>query len=264
MKKFIKNYLTVKEHFLDIPYYGEKRRVRVLLPYGYFKSEEKYPVIYMHDGQNIFHDKESFIKISWQVIKTIKYHRELPKVIVVAIDKNEKKRMEEYSPFNGGLGFEYGKWLVEELKPFIDNNYKTKSDKDNTLLAGSSAGGIITAFLGSRYPEVFGKLGVFSLASFIFPNNELLDFIYQNPIKADNKIFIQVGTKEGNMADEQYAQNLDQAYINSALDYYQALIRTGNNIDNIKLMIMANETHNEYFWAKHFVDFLHFAFAIES
>lgn len=264
-------YLKMEEHFLYVPYYNHQRRIRVLLPKNYHNEPDNYyPVLYMHDGQNVFYSKESYSGYSWKVIPTLKRHKEFPKMIVVGIDNAEGARLDEYAPWQtdvgyteearraGGMGYEYGEWVVNEVKPFIDHHYRTKSDRANTLLAGSSMGGIITAYMGAAYPQVFGHLGVFSLASWF---NELafLDFMHRHPIIRESRVFIQVGTNEGDEADSQFISNMNQAYIDCTLRYYQSLLRTGHPLDNIRLKIMANEIHHEKYWADHFSEFLAFS-----
>lgn len=273
MKHYPPNYfyLKMEQHFLHVPYYNHKRRVRVLLPKDYHKDEwERYPVLYMHDGQNVFYSKESYSGYSWKIIPTIKRHKEFPKIIIVGIDNAGVDRLDEYSPWKtdtgstpetinaGGMGVEYGKWVVETVKPYIDRHYRTKTDREHTLLAGSSMGGIITAYMGSAYPEVFGHLGVFSLASW-FSESDFLAFTHSHPLNRHSKVFIQVGTKEGDDADAHFISNMNQAYIDSTLHYYQALLRTGLPLDNIRLRLMANEIHHEKHWADHFVEFLQFS-----
>lgn len=264
-------YLHMDEHYLDVPYYGQKRRVRVLLPKDYDKENwASYPVLYMHDGQNIFYSKESFSGYSWKVIPTIKYHKELPKLIVVGIDNAEDNRLNEYAPWMtdvgttpetasvGGDGMAYGDWLVHSLKPFIDSTYRTKTEPEHTLLAGSSMGGIITAYIGAAYPQVFGRLGVFSLASW-FSERDFLRFLKHHPLAESTKVFIQVGTQEGDEVDETFAPNMQQAYIDCTLRYYQTLLATGTPLQNLQLKIMAGEIHHEKHWAVHLVEFLQFA-----
>lgn len=263
-------YLDMKEHFLLVPYYNQERRIRVLLPKDYDKEEwANYPVLYMHDGQNIFYSKESFSGYSWKIIPTIKNHKKLPKVIVVGIDNAGDNRLNEYAPWHtdvgttpqtasvGGDGMLYGEWVVKTVKPFIDSHYRTLTDAKHTLLAGSSMGGIITAYMGAAYPHVFGKLGVFSLASW-FSERDFLRFCDHHPLDKTSKVFIQVGTKEGDEVDEEFAPNMNQAYIDASLHYFQSLIRTKMPLEHIQLLIKANEIHHEKYWANHFLEFLNF------
>lgn len=260
----------MEEHFLHVPYYNEDRRIRVLLPKDYHKEDwASYPVLYMHDGQNVFYSKEAFSGYSWKVIPTIKANKDLPKVIIVGIDNAEDNRLNEYAPWMtdvgttpetasaGGDGMAYGDWVVTTVKPFIDNTYRTKSDPAHTLLAGSSMGGIITAYMGAAYPDVFGNLGVFSLASW-FSERDFLRFCDNHPLQHQSKVYIQVGTLEGDAVDETFAPNMNQRYIDCTLHYYQSLLKTGTPINHIKLNIMANEIHHEKHWADHFLDFLRF------
>lgn len=266
------HYLKMQTHHLPVPYYASKmRRVRVLLPRGYeAEKHATYPVVYMHDGQNIFYSKESFSGYSWKIIPTLKNHLALPKMIIVGIDNAGEKRIDEYGPWPattdeltdipmtvGGDGMAYGRWLVETVKPFIDGHYRTKSDRSHTLLAGSSMGGIITAYMGSAYPEVFGHLGVFSLASWI-SEAPFLAYTEKHLLDPATKVYIQVGTNEGDAADKPFIKGqMNQQYIDSTLAYYQTLLRTGHPLDQVKLRITADAIHHEKHWADHFVEFLY-------
>ncbi|MBF0714778.1 alpha/beta hydrolase [Gemelliphila palaticanis] len=270
---FNKYYLEMHTHFLEVPYYEEKRRIRVLLPKDYDKEQwATYPIIYMHDGQNVFYSKEAFSGHSWKLIPTIKNNKQLPKMIVVGIDNAGENRLNEYAPWLtdtsknsffanfGGDGMKYGEWLVNTVKPFIDEKYRTKKDKQNTILAGSSMGGIITAYIGSKYPNIFGVLGVFSLASW-FSERDFIRFIEHHKLDEDTKVYIQVGTKEGDDTDAEFIDNMNQAYIDCSLNYYNTLIETGKSTKNMWLRILANETHHEKYWANHFLEFLKFSFS---
>ncbi len=271
MKNIKHHYLEMQEHFLPVPYYQHMRRIRVLLPKDYHNEPwANYPVLYMHDGQNVFYSKESYSGHSWKIIPTIKQHKEFPKLIIVGIDNAGVNRLDEYGPWKtdtgatpdvahtGGRGMDYGKWVVETVKPFIDHNYRTKPEHEHTLLAGSSMGGIITAYMGAAYPQVFGHLGVFSLASW-FSEPAFMHFIHRHPIDKASRVFIQVGTNEGDDMDSHFISNMNQAYIDCTLHYYQALLRTRHPLDHIRLKIMANEIHHEMHWADHFVEFLRFS-----
>lgn len=268
-------YLKIHTHYLTIPYYNSKRRVRVMVPKDYATDlDRNYPVLYMHDGQNVFYSKEAFVGHSWKVIPAIKNNLHLPRMIIVAVDNSGDKRLDEYSPWVteneknydysnvGGDGFMYGEWFVNELKPFIDKNYRTLPEREHTLLAGSSMGGIITAFLGSAYPEIFGVLGVFSLASW-FSEHQFLEFINAHPLDPATRVYIQVGTDEGDPTDRNFIEGkMNQAYIDATLRYYNTLIRNGQPLENIWLRILADERHHEVYWARHFVEFLNFAYNI--
>lgn len=266
------NELSLMEHQFHVPHFNHQRKVRVLLPKDYAQENQRYPVIYMHDGQNVFYSKQSYTRHSWKVIPTIKANPHFPKVIIVGIDNpaDHVMRLTEYSPWKttsahpltvehgtGGLGAAYGKWLVETVKPFVDATYRTLPDRENTFVAGSSMGGLITAYLGAAYPQVFGGLGVFSLASW-FSEQPFLDFLAQHPNNPHSKVYIQVGTNEGDNVDKHFtgSTSMSQEYIDCSLRYYQLLLRSGVPLDKISLRIMAGKKHHESAWAAHFVEFL--------
>lgn len=267
------HYLKLDTHYLHLPDKQEKRRVRVLLPKDYDKDKwATYPVVYMHDGQNVFYSKESYSGYSWKVIPTLKKYTNLPKMIIVGIDNGGEKRLDEYGPWQtdlaklgssqaiGGAGMDYAEWVVNQVKPCIDSHYRTKTEPSHTLLAGSSMGGLITAYMGSAYPDIFGSIGVFSLASW-FSQRDFIDFISHHPLPSQNKIYIQVGTNEGDEVDASMLDGkVNQVYIDSSLAYYQTLLRQGVELDQIWLRILADETHHEKYWADHFMEFLFFTF----
>ncbi|VSH20457.1 putative alpha/beta superfamily hydrolase [Streptococcus pneumoniae] len=148
-------YLKMKEHKLKVPYTGKERRVRILLPKDYEKDTDRsYPVVYFHDGQNVFNSKESFIGHSWKIIPAIKRNPDISRMIVVAIDNDGMGRMNEYAAWKfqespipeqqfGGKGVEYAESVMEVVKPFIDETYRTKADCQHTAMIGSSLGGNI-------------------------------------------------------------------------------------------------------------------------
>ncbi len=266
-------YLELRTHYLFVPYFSNERRIRVLLPRDYFKNERHYPVLYMHDGQNVFYSREAFAGYSWKVIPLIKQHLELPQMIIVGIDNSAEHRLDEYSPWKtefqtsdgtgyfGGLGRAYVDWLVDTVKPFIDKKYRTLPQRETTLLAGSSMGGYITAYAGSLYPEIFGNLGVFSSAAWL-NQVKFTQFITSHPLHPGNKVYIQTGASENDAGDDEVLapEKQAQAYIDESLRYYQTLLRTGHPMDNISLNIFAAESHSEFYWAKHFPEFLNFVF----
>lgn len=272
-KKLNDYYLEMRTHELTVPYYNQKRRIRVLLPKDYHKETfASYPVVYLHDGQNVFYSKESFSGYSWKIIPTLKDAHYLPKMIIVGIDNAEENRLNEYGPWRtdsgstreessyGGDGMEYGEWLVHTVKPFIDTEYRTLADSANTVLAGSSMGGLITAFIGAKYSDVFGHLGVFSLASW-FSERDFLRFIENHPLDKKTNVYIQVGTREGEMKDAPFSkEQRSQQYIDCSLRYYQTLLKQGHAIDRIWLRVLVEERHHEKYWAKHFIEFLQFIF----
>jgi len=176
------------------------RRIWMYLPGDYESSKKKYPVLYMHDGQNLFDNATSFSG-EWGVDEALDSMKN--PVIIVGIDNGGTKRMLEYNPddtkqFGKGEGKQYLEFIVKELKPYIDKNYRTLPDKQHTAIAGSSMGGLISFYAGIYYPETFGALGVFSPSFWINP--QIKDEVKQWVNKKNNhsqQYFFYVGEKEG-------------------------------------------------------------------
>jgi len=148
------------------------RRIWIYLPADYATSGKRYPVLYMHDGQNLFDEATSFAG-EWSVDETMDSITNA--CIVVGIDNGGAKRMNEYNPndtekYGKGEGKEYLAFIAEVLKPHIDKQYRTMKDKQHTWMAGSSMGGLITFYAGLYYPNIFGGLGVFSPSFWIVPD----------------------------------------------------------------------------------------------
>ena len=141
---------------------GNERTIIVWTPPGYENSTKRYPVLYMHDGQNIFDPNTSYLGIDWQIDETadsLIRKNQIEEILVVGI-YNTENRMFEYADTEKGRA--YMDFIVSELKPFIDNNYRTKTDRENTALMGSSMGGLISFYLVWRFPQVFSKAACLS------------------------------------------------------------------------------------------------------
>lgn len=264
-------YLKLEKHELTVPYLKKKRRIRVLLPKDYkTDADTNYPVVYFHDGQNVFHSSEAFSGHSWKTIPTIKQNPDLPKMILVGIDNDEENRINEYTPWKitesplpsdiklGGKGRDYASFVMNVVKPFIDDNYRTKPDKKHTGMIGSSLGGNISTFMGIEYKDEIGRLGIFSLANWI-TNQAFNAYLNANELDTEQRVYIQVGTEEGDDTDRKLMYgNMKQAYIDCSLAYAKDLLRKGLSVENIDLNVFADERHTESAWAKHLLECLQF------
>jgi enterochelin esterase-like enzyme len=166
-------HVSLMDSFFAIPQLGRTRKIWLYLPEGYAISKKKYPVLYMHDGQNIF-DNFTAPYGEWGVDECLDSLVESGRQpsIVVGIE-NDSHRMNEYNPcnhdeFGKGEGNEYVDFIATTLKPYIDKHYRTLSSKENTIIAGSSMGGLISYFAMLKYPNVFAKAGVFSPSIWAF------------------------------------------------------------------------------------------------
>ncbi|MBL7701312.1 MAG: alpha/beta hydrolase [Ferruginibacter sp.] len=235
-------------HVMDtaffIPQLNRSRRIWIYLPEGYETTKKHYPVLYMHDGQNLFDEYTSGFG-EWGVDECLDSLNRSgkPGCIVVGID-NGPKRFNEYNPFafrdfGEGEGERYVDFIAQTLKPFIDKKYRTVTSKENTMIAGSSMGGLISYYAMMKRPEVFGKAGVFSPAFWTAPAiNALTDSL---AAKQAGKFFFYMGAKEGG------------AYVNDMLAVQELL---GEKSSAMIYSVIDDEgIHNEKSWRKWFAEF---------
>ncbi len=256
--------MIIEKFNIEIPQLNRTRTIRVHLPNNYFNDiDKKYPVLYMHDGQNLSEKTNTFNNQSWEVNETIDYLTEtniIKEVIVIGIDNEGSVRYDEYSPFKyegnfnpqlngrGGDGILYGKFIVETLKPYIDNHYRTLTERENTAIAGSSMGGFISLYIGSTYPDIFSKIGAFSTASW-FSEEKLLEYLKNNIPSKEQYIYLDTGTKE--CEDKEY-----NYYLYGNKKIYDLLSNLFTPLCKIKFEIAKDAVHNEDAWAKRFPDFI--------
>jgi alpha-glucosidase len=180
---------------IDSKNLNEKRKLWIYLPKNYTETTEKYPVLYMHDAQNLFASKLSFAG-EWEVDETL--DSLFAKVIVVGIEHGNQKRLEELTPYphekyGGGKADGYLKFVVEKVIPHINQNYRTKTDAANTWMTGSSLGGLVSFYAALQYPEIFGKVGVFS-PSFWF--SDQIYFLAEKQKNISNQFYFMCGDSE--------------------------------------------------------------------
>lgn len=182
-----------------MPQLNRHRRIWLYLPASYNATRKKFPVLYMHDGQNIFDESTSFAG-EWGVDDTLDLlGNEAGESIVVAIDNGGEKRINEYSPYNTkdhgkGEGDLYIDFIVQTLKPYIDQNYRTKKTARFTFILGSSLGGLISFYALLKYPTKFGAAGVFSPAFWIAP--ALKNDVSTKGKKVKARIYFYAGKQE--------------------------------------------------------------------
>ncbi|MEO8683121.1 MAG: alpha/beta hydrolase-fold protein [Vicinamibacterales bacterium] len=193
------------EQFHSVHLAGD-RDLMVWLPPDYeMDGDRRYPVLYMHDGQNLFDPATAFLEGShWRIGETaselIAEGRVEP-LIIVGIYNTGIDRIEEYTPtrdarLGGGHANDYGRLIVEELKPFIDRTYRTQPDALHTGIGGSSLGGLVTLHLGFTYPRVFSRLAVLS-PSVWWDRRAILRTVRQASPRPDLRIWVDMGTAEG-------------------------------------------------------------------
>ena len=186
---------------LAMPGLDRTRTIRLYLPPGYDASKNRYPVLYMHDGQNLF-DAATAYAGEWGVDETL---NELAKskgleLIVVGIDNGGALRIHELNAwdnekFGKGEGEQYTRFIVDVVKPYIDAHYRTKADRANTAIMGSSMGGLISHYAIAAYPKVFSKVGIFSPAYWLAP--PIFDDPKESRLPHDARLYFYAGGREG-------------------------------------------------------------------
>jgi predicted alpha/beta superfamily hydrolase len=236
----------------------DDRVVSVYLPPQYASEPQReFPVFYLHDGQNLFDPQTSFVAgHTWRAGTTadrMNLSGKAAPVILVGIANTGLRRMAEYTPtrdyrLGGGEGYSYGRLLTEELKPWIDSNFRTIPDVDHTGLGGSSLGGLITLYLGLQYPEIFGRLAVIS-PSVWWNQRSILGFVaeFQGPRRP--RIWLDIGTAEGTR------------HVRDAELLHKRLVQQGwkPGID-LELLKVPSGVHSEDAWATRFDKVLAFLF----
>ncbi|MBX0290234.1 hypothetical protein K3G63_07275 [Hymenobacter sp. HSC-4F20] len=196
--------VQIVSNTFQMPQLGRTRRVWVYLPSDYPSATNKrYPVLYMHDGQNVFDACTSFSG-EWGVDETLSHlqHQGLDAAgcIVVAVDNGGPERLNELSPwknpeYGGGQGNQYVDFMAETLKPYIDLHYRTLSGREFTGIAGSSMGGLISTYAALKYPQVYSKVGVFSPA-FWFAKDSLFAYLQRHRPQPGTQFYFVSGTTE--------------------------------------------------------------------
>ncbi len=244
-------------------YLTSDRDVLVYLPPGYDADKRRrYPVLYLHDGQNLFDGATSFIKgAEWEVDETAQRlitAGHIEPLIIVGVYNAGKDRVEEYTPTVdarhkvGGKADQYGRMLVEELKPFIDSEYRTRPDAKHTGLGGSSLGGLVSLYLAFKYPQTFGRVIVAS-PSVWWDERMILREVEALKKRPHLRIWLDMGTKEGGNEAEEHRQN--------ARALRDALVRKGwKEGSDLKYFEAEGAEHNERSWAARVEPMLKFLF----
>ena len=230
---------------LAMPGLGRERTLRLYLPPSYESAPDKrYPVIYMHDGQNLFDDATSYAG-EWGVDETMDAFARTRgfEAIVVGIDNGGEERIHELSPwtnpkYGAAQGEQYMAFVVDVVKPFVDTHYRTRPDREDTAIAGSSMGGLISHFALLRYPQVFGKAAIFSPSYWY--SNEVYVQTKAHPWPAGTRSYFYIGGREG---DESVAD----------VQRMLPLLATPDHaVRDVALHVEPDAEHNERAWRAEF------------
>lgn len=256
----LKEQIKIHENFgsqhLETP-----RNVLVYLPPGYgLDASKRYPVFYMHDGQNLVNPEDAFGGVVWGVDETAQsliLTDQIEPIIIVGIYNSGEKRIDEYTPVKsaggrmrgrGGLADQYGRMIIEELKPFIDREYLTKPESEYTALGGSSLGGLVSLHLGFKRYDVFSRLAILS-PSVWWANNQIIREIAGIAAHLPLKIWLDIGRAEGSRIKHQVRA-------------LKEILRANGWRDNEDLAYFEfpKAQHSEADWAARFGEVLKFLF----
>ncbi|MDF1697517.1 MAG: alpha/beta hydrolase-fold protein [Saprospiraceae bacterium] len=238
-----KNVRILYDDFV-VPQLNTTRKIWIYLPSNYSKSDAHYPVLYMHDAQNLFDVLTSFSG-EWHIDETMDEliengHQE---AIIVGIENGKSSRIDEYTPwphekYKGGKGAEYVDFIVHTLKPHIDSTFRTKPEREYSGIMGSSLGGLISLYAAIEHQKIFGKAGIFSPS--LWFSEEIFSHVSSRNKTQDIKFYFLGGGMEG----ETLIPNLHRMV--------GTLKAAGFSKKDIQLVTDPNGKHTEDFWAKEF------------
>lgn len=244
--------------------FKQERLIRVYLPKNYNEGDRGYPVLYMHDGQNVFRDADAIGGISLGLEDFLDENK--LEVIVVGIDQNSEERINEYCPWingeyskkilgqassSGGKGKQYVDFIVNELKPYIDNTYRTL--KDCTAMMGISLGGLISTYAACCYPQVFRNVAI--LSSAFYRNQEEIEKLLQDSdLSSIESFYLDCGNKEA--GDEDI---ISKEFLASNKAIYEILRK---KVPNTKFEVINDAEHHHMFFRKRVPDIFSFFLSV--
>jgi predicted alpha/beta superfamily hydrolase len=227
------------------PHLLRTRRIWIYLPRRYdIDTHQYYPVVYAHDAQNLF-DRSTSFSGEWAIDETLDY---LSKpLIVVGIDNGGSERLNELTPYanaqyGGGQADDYLKFIVEKLRPYINSRFRTKTDRNNTGLFGSSLGGLCSFYAALRHDTIFGHIGVFS-PSFWF-TDDIYTYARQHVFSSwPSRLYFVAGQLESSdmIGDTQ-----------RMIDLLKSNHQQYHNDKQLQVRFASDGQHQEWFWKREF------------
>ncbi len=239
----------VIEWDVEIPKLSGKmpRKAYIYLPECYDEDElRRYPVLYMFDGHNIFYDAKSAFGKSWNMTSYLLWTRKPLIVVAVECNKRGNNRLKEYSPTSfsdprfgniRGRGRAYMEWLVKELKPKVDETFRTVPDREHTVIAGSSMGGLMSLYAATTYTRYFSRAACLSPSLWTNPA-KLLEMVEKAKLAKNTTIYMDYGSEE--LANHQEQKE-------ALMDMSQLLLK--KNV-NLAFRIIPGGNHSEASWEK--------------
>jgi predicted alpha/beta superfamily hydrolase len=234
-----------------------QRDIVVYVPPDYDQQpERRYPVLYLHDGQNLFDAATAFNGQDWHVAQTADYAISaglVEPLIIVGLYNTGKTRLREYTPtsvprLGGGRADRYAKFLIEEVKPVVDRDYRTRPEASQTGIGGSSLGGLASIYLGLKFSNVFSKIAALS-PSVWWNQRVILRFAQAAPVEPRPRIWLDIGTREG------------PRIVDDVEKFRDVLLSKGWQYDrDLHYERVEGAEHNEAAWAARVGPFLQFLF----
>jgi predicted alpha/beta superfamily hydrolase len=234
-----------------------QRDLIVYLPPGYHEQPHRaFPVLYLHDGQNLFEASTAFGGTDWHVGQTADHfisQGQVEPLIIVGIYNTGKERLREYTPtraprLGGGSANRYAKFLLEEVRPFLRNTYRILEGPENTGIGGSSLGGLVSLYLGLRQPKIFGRIAALS-PSVWWNERVILRFAAAAPVRPLPRVWLDIGTREG------------PRIVDDVERFRDVLLGKGWQLGrDLQYQRIEGGEHNENAWAQRVGPFLQFLF----
>jgi len=259
-------------HDFNSAVFGNTRKLRVLLPPGYddpANLHRRYPVLYLADGQNLFDSRTSSSTVEWGVDETVSAlvsQGKIPPMIVVGMDNGGKQRVSEYLPYPHWVdrklaaeprGMLFPQFVVDEVMPFINSHYRTRTGPEFTGLGGSSLGGLVSVYAAEKRPGHFGMLLVESATLYVDYGHIFKDGIAVSPWP--HRVSIGVGTNEGNRKGCPPDTGKNRM-VDDARHLAEVIHQGGVDTSNIRVVVAECANHSEASWGRRFPAALEFLF----
>lgn len=246
---------------------GTPRDVMVWLPPGYdsaANANAKYPVIYLHDGQNLFEDRPGGPQ-EWkadEIATSLLSKRLISPVIIVAVPNSGATRNSEYMPIDAIPEIRadadlHVSWLLSEVMPRVERSFRIKTGHENTAIGGSSLGAAVSLYAASKHPETFGMVLAESLP--LRTGNAKAWDDFTGSIKSwPRKVYLGMGGSETGSDPKNADRN--KQYVTAIRDLEKTLDKAGLGADRKLLIVDDAAEHNEAAWSKRFPQALSFLF----
>lgn len=239
------------------------KKIYLYLPQNYETSDENYPVLYMHDGQNLFDDQTAYHKRSWRILEELEAREDWKNRLIIVGIQSDNQRTDELVPYDvtfegdknvyGGKANQYLDFISYTLKPYIDQRFRTLKDPYNTAIMGSSFGGVNSFYAALQYHHIFGRFGCVSNAFHYGFFDKIKKDLSRSDISSIYKMHLDFGTKESSNGIE------NQGYIDSNKEIYELVLKQLHD-HQVRLVVVEDGKHHERDWQKRFIDIISYLF----